>query len=54
MKFYVDPAEMPDNCDNCPLLTGSDECILQDEDANFMADCFDDLRRTCPLLELPQ
>lgn len=25
--------EMPENCLECPLLNGSDECVMQDEDA---------------------
>ncbi len=30
--------EMPENCLECPLLNGSDECVMQDEDANMDAD----------------
>ena len=35
--------DTPKDCASCPLLNGSDECSMQDQDANFAADCFDDL-----------
>ena len=34
---------------SAPLLNGSDECVIQDESANFNADSFDDLMHRCPL-----
>lgn len=47
--------DMPENCYECPMLNGSDECILQDEDTNaFYADDYDGLRKGCPLRELPE
>lgn len=52
-KVYLTKEDMPKSCMACPFCNGSDECILQDEDANFTADSFDDLRRGCPLEEFP-
>lgn len=46
--------DIPENCLKCPMLNGADECILQDEDANFLADTFNQLREGCPLKELPE
>lgn len=46
--------DTPECCAKCPLLNGSDECIVQDEDANFNADTFYDLRQNCPLMDLPE
>ena len=45
--------DMPENCGECPLLNGADECILQDEDTNFLADTLSDLMAGCPLKKLP-
>lgn len=39
---------------HCLLLTGSDECMLQDENTNFNADTLDELIQTCPLKLLPE
>ncbi len=46
--------DTPENCIACPLLTGSDECIMQDDDANFNADSFSRLLENCPLKRLPE
>ena len=46
--------EMPENCLECPLLNGSDECVVQDEDANFAADTMSELRNSCPLAPMPE
>ena len=40
--------EMQGNCLECPLLNGSDECVVQDEDANYAADTMSELRNVCP------
>ena len=46
---------MPDSCLKCPMCNGNDECILQDEDANFRArDSWDELKKGCPLREVPK
>lgn len=54
MSKSVVVIDTPEKCINCPLLNSSDECIMQDEDANFSADTFGDLRAGCPLVELPE
>lgn len=46
--------DTPESCAQCPLLNGSDECVMQDEDTNFNADSFDDLMHRCPLKPLPE
>ena len=46
--------DMPENCMKCPMVNSSDERILQDEDANFAADTWEDLKAGCPLVELPE
>lgn len=47
--------DMPKSCCSCPLYNSSDECIVQDEDANFKAsDSWEELRKSCPLRELPE
>lgn len=44
----------PKNCIKCPMLNGNDECILQDEDANFTSDSWNDLKNGCPLRPVPE
>lgn len=46
--------DTPESCAQCPLLNGSDECVMQDASANFNADSFDDLMHKCPLKSLPE
>ena len=46
--------DMPKSCEECTMLNGADECIWQDEDANWDADTWDDLMAGCPLKKLPQ
>lgn len=46
--------DTPENCMQCPLFDGADECIMQDDDTNFNADTIDELMQTCPLMDLPE
>lgn len=46
--------DTPKNCTQCTMLNGADECILQDDDTNFEADTIDELRKGCPLMNLPE
>ncbi len=46
--------DMPENCYTCLMFNGADECALQNDDANFMADTLEKLREGCPLRELPE
>lgn len=48
-KVYLTEEDMPGKCSECPFLNGADECIVQDEDANFNADSWDALKSGCPL-----
>ena len=42
--------DMPKSCCSCNMCNSNDECILQDEDANFKAsDSWEELRKGCPL-----
>ncbi|MEG2096736.1 MAG: hypothetical protein RRY65_01060 [Pseudoflavonifractor sp.] len=54
MKVYLEKKDMPSKCPDCPFVNSADECILQDEDANFAADTWDDLFRGCPLIALKE
>ena len=46
--------DAPENCIDCVMRNGADECILQDEDTNFAADSWEDLRKGCPLVPMPK
>lgn len=54
MSKSVLAIDTPESCAQCPLLNGSDECVMQDASANFNADSFDDLMHRCPLKPLPK
>ena len=55
MSKSVFVIDTPDKCIHCPLLNGADECIVQDDDANFNAgDSWDELMKGCPLKKLPE
>ena len=53
LKVYLEANDIPDKCYHCPFVNSEDACILQDDDANFNADSWDDLQRGCPLIALP-
>lgn len=45
--------DIPDTCFECPMMNGSDECILQDEDTNaFYHDSYSGLQTGCPIHEI--
>lgn len=49
--------EMPKDCLSCPLMVDryeTDACALQSQDANEAAESWDDLKRGCPLVPLPE
>ena len=47
--------DMPKSCFSCNMCNSNDECILQDEDANFKAyDSWEELRKGCPLKPMPK
>ncbi len=51
MLLVIDKQE---KCEGCPMVDGNDECILQDEDANFAADTWEKMHEGCPLANLPE
>ena len=53
-RVYILEDDMPSKCIECPFVNSSDECILQDNDANFMADSWDDLQQNCPLVAITE
>lgn len=55
MRKAVLVMDMPKSCFSCNMCNSNDECILQDENANFKAsDSWEELRKGCPLRELPK
>lgn len=49
--------EMPKSCIDCPIMVDrydTDACALQSEEANEAFESWEDMRRTCPLLPLPE
>lgn len=49
--------EMPGHCIDCPLMVDrfdTDACALQSQEANEAFESWDDMRRGCPLLPLPE
>ena len=54
MNVYLEKKDMPERCTVCPFVNGSDECILQDDDANVDAYTWDDLYDGCPLIALEE
>lgn len=39
----------PERCLSCPFVDSNDECILQDDDKNFVADTWEKLYENCPI-----
>ena len=54
MRKSVLVIDSPENCMQCPMFNGADECILQADDTNFEADTLDELRKGCLLRVLPE
>ena len=55
MKVYMEKKDIPGHCTTCPFTNRDDECILQDEDANYNAgSSWDALKAGCPIKELPE
>lgn len=49
--------EMPKHCIDCPLMVDrfdTDACALQSQEANEEFESWDDMRRGCPLVPLPE
>lgn len=45
--------EMPECCLDCPMMNGSGDCVMQDEEANYDSNTLRDLRDGCPLVPIP-
>ena len=49
--------EMPKSCIDCPIMVNrydTDACALQSEEANEAFESWEDMRRNCPLVPLPE
>lgn len=49
--------EMPGHCIDCPLMVDrfdTDACALQSQEANEAFESWDDMRRGCPLVPIPE
>lgn len=50
MDLYVKKSDMPESCAECPLLNGSDECVILDEYLMVDVDTLEELHdEYCPL-----
>ena len=47
--------EMPEYCVDCPLNDCFGECVVQSDDANFLAvESYAELKKGCPLKSVPE
>ena len=55
MSVIVKNMAMPERCLDCPFMItrDNDDCILQSNEANAKFDSWDDMKASCPLIELP-
>lgn len=55
MSILIRGMEMPKRCLDCPFLItrDNDDCILQSDEANAKFEGWDDMKVSCPLVELP-
>lgn len=55
MSILIRGMEMPKRCLDCPFLItrDNDDCILQSDEANAKFEGWDDMKASCPLIELP-
>lgn len=55
MSILIRGMEMPKRCLDCPFLItrDNDDCILQSDEANAKFEGWDDMKASCPLVELP-
>jgi len=56
MSVVIRGMGMPDRCIDCPFMIGrdNDDCILQSDAANELFVDWDDMKKNCPLIELPE
>ena len=55
MSVLIKSMEMPKRCLDCPFMVSrdNDDCILQTEVENELARTWEELKASCPLIELP-
>lgn len=52
---YIKGMEIAEHCIDCPFMVSrdNDDCILQSEEANANFGSWDDMRKGCPLIPVP-
>ena len=55
MSILIRGMEMPKRCIDCPFMVSrdNDDCILQSDEANAKFNSWDDMKASCPLVEIP-
>lgn len=55
MSIIIKGTEMPKKCLDCPFMISrdNDDCIVQSNEANAKFDSWDDMKASCPLVEIP-
>lgn len=55
MSVLIKGMEMPKRCFDCPFMISrdNDDCILQSDEANAKFNSWDDMKASCPLVEIP-
>ena len=55
MSVLIKGMEMPKRCLYCPFMISrdNDDCILQSDEANAKFNSWDDMKASCPLVEIP-
>lgn len=55
MSILIQSMEMPKKCLDCPFMISrdNDDCIVQSNEANAKFDSWDDMKASCPLVEIP-
>lgn len=56
MAIYIKGVEISKHCIDCPFMVSrdNDDCILQSDEANEKFDSLDDMKASCPLVEIPE
>ena len=55
MSILIKDMEKPKRCLVCPFMVSrdNDDCILQSDEANAKFNSWDDMKASCPLVEIP-
>jgi len=56
MSVLIKGMRMQNKCIDCPFMvsTDDDNCILQSEEANSGFETWDEMKKGCPLVEVPE